>query len=129
MPALGSITIHDGAATPVAHVFSPQTTTGSKATLLNRTASIPRGFESLNLELVKPAQPTAAYRIIGSITLPTVGPVDGQDQVIRQNKLDFTLNLSQDSTLQDRKNAVALLANLLDNATVRTMVENLEPLY
>jgi hypothetical protein len=129
MPALAAIALADGESSPVTHTFAPVTTNGQKGQLANRAASIPRGYEGLTIEVVKPSSGTAAYRIIGSMTLPTVADVDGLDQVVRQNKLDFTLNMSQDSTEQDRKNARVLLKNLFSDATIATVIEKLEPLY
>jgi hypothetical protein len=129
MPQLAAIAVADGAASPVTHTFSPTTSNGQKALLHNRAASLPRGYESLNVEVTQPGSATAAYRVIGSFLLPTVASVEGLDTVVRQNKVDFTFNFSQDSTEQDRKNARVMLANLLANALITTVIEKLEPLY
>lgn len=129
MPAIGTIAINDGKATPVSHSFAPVTTDGSTAKWANRAASIPQGYEQMSIEIRAPSSSTAAYRIVGSLILPTVATVNGQDVVVRSNKLDFTINLGQLSTTQDRKDAVVLLSNLLANASVQTAVQNLEPFY
>jgi hypothetical protein len=129
MPAIADISINDAKTTPVAHVFGPVTTNGSRAELANRAASIISGFELLNIEVRKPASPTGAYRMIGKLTLPTVGAVSGADAVIRTSSASFEINFAQASTVQDRKDAVKLLSNLFNHATVVTMAEKVEPLY
>lgn len=130
MPQLAPITINDGKTTPAAHVFSPVRTDGSNAKLANRAASIPQGFEGMELNVRDVgSSKTAAYRVFGSLTLPTVGPVDGTDAVLRSSKVDFAFNFSQLSTAQERKDLLALVSNLFAHATVKTVVENIEPLY
>lgn len=129
MPALANIAIADAAVAPVTHTFAPVTTDGSRAELANRAASIPAGFENLSLELKKPASATGAYRLIGKMSLPTVVTVNGIDTVVRQNVVNFDVNMSQQSTAQERKNAAKLLSNLFAHATVVAMVDTLEPIY
>jgi hypothetical protein len=67
--------------------------------------------------------------MIGKLTLPTVGAVSGADAVIRTSSASFEINFAQASTVQDRKDAVKLLSNLFNHATVVTMAEKVEPLY
>lgn len=129
MPAIANISISDGALTPLAHVFAPVSTDGSKGKLANRAATIPQGYETLTIEVREPTSPTAAYRIIGKMVLPTVGTVEGADAVVRSNTINFDFNFSQSSTVQDRENATKLMASLFGHATFVTVVENLEPLY
>lgn len=129
MPAIGNIALSDAEVSPVTHTFAPVTTNGSAAKLANRAASIPKGFETLELEMVAPQSANAAHRLKFKMSFPTVETVDGQDVVVRTSTLDGVVNFSQLSTAQDRKNYAKLLSGLFANATVVTMVENLEPLY
>lgn len=130
MPQLASITLTDGKSTPASHVFAPVTTNGSQARLANRSAIIPQGFETLELVVRDPGKnKQAAYTIAGSLTLPTVATVDSLDKVVRSSKFEFTMRLSQESTLQDRKDILALAASLFGNATMKSVVEQIEPLY
>lgn len=129
MPAIAPISINDGAATPVAHVFSPVTTNGSTAKWANRVAAIPNAYERLQIQLLEPTSPTAAYRMIGSLTRPILGTVDGVQVVVRQEKVDFTLNFSQTSSEQERKDDVTLIKNLFSDSTFMTAATKLEPYY
>lgn len=130
MPALASITIKDGAATPVDHVFAPVNSEGSLAEFANRSATIPAGFERLSVDVRKPSSDKGAYRVVVSLNRPTVGTVvSGQDEVVRISNNGMTLNFSQSSTLQERKDTLALLGNLCKDASFIAAVSNLEPFY
>jgi hypothetical protein len=129
MPAIAAITVLDGQATPVGHVFTPQTTNGSKATWVNRAGGALNAYEKLDIEIVQPKSATGAYRMIGSMTRPILGVVNGVSTVIKQEKLDFTLNFAPTSTSAERKDDITMLAALLSNATVKGAAENVEPFY
>lgn len=129
MPAIAAIAVLDGKPTPVSHSFSPVTTDGQKAKWANRAATIPQGYETLEVEIRPPASTTGAYRMIGKMTFPTVGTVNGQDAVVRADSADFTFNFSQLSTVQDREDRVVIVSNILINAIVKAMAENVEPAY
>jgi hypothetical protein len=49
--------------------------------------------------------------------------------VVRYNSAQVVLNIHPQSTLQERKDILAYVANTLGLATVKTSVENLEPFY
>jgi hypothetical protein len=130
MPALAPITVTDGAATPASHVFNPVSTNGSRAELANRASGVtPNGWELLNIEVKKPAQQGGANRVIITMYDPTEVTVDQVTSVTKANSAKFELNFAQLSTLQDRKDLLAMAASLLVNGAVKTVVENLEPIY
>lgn len=129
MPALAPIVINDAEATPVAHTFDPVTTDGSLAQLANRSATTPRGFETLRMEVKAPANGSSVYRFIAGIYDPVEATVDGAQVVVRNSSGLVTLNFSAESTAQERKNLLKLMSNLLANATVVTMCDKLEPIY
>lgn len=129
MPAINAISINDGKSTPVAHVFEPLTTDGKKAIFLNRAPGQPNAFERLELSVSEPKSPTGAYRVVGSLTRPILATVDGVDTVVRTSRVNFDINCSQSGSLAERKDDVALIANLFDDTSFRTAVQNLEPFY
>lgn len=129
MPAIANIAINDGKATPVTHTFSPQTTDGSLAELLNRSATIQAGMEQLHIEYVKPRSANAAHQYKVKLVRPVTALVSGVDTVVRKSTTTITMNFSSDSTAADRKDEVALIRNLFTNATFASAVENLEPYY
>lgn len=129
MPALAPIVVNDAEATPVAHTFDPVTTDGSTAQLANRSATSPRGFETLQVELKAPANGSTAYRLRIGFNDPVEATVNGAQVVVRNSSCDLRLNFSPESTAQERKNLLKLMQNLFGHVTLVTMVDKLEPIY
>jgi hypothetical protein len=129
MPALGRITINDGAATPVAHNFDPVILQGGKAKWADRSPTVPAGFLAITREILEPSAQRSAYRINDGFYFPVVETVDGSDVVVRYNSVRLELNAHPNSTLQERKDQFAYLKNWLANSDVRDSFLNLEPFY
>jgi len=129
MPAIGNIAIADAEVSPVTHTLAPVTTNGALAVLANRSATTPSGFETLRVELAEPKTPKSAYRLTVGFNDPVEATVDGQVVVVRNNSASIQLNFSQQSTNQERKNTLKLMANLLSHATIVSVVDGLEPIY
>lgn len=129
MPQLASITINDGATTPVAHVFAPVTTDGQAASLAERVGS-PFAYPKMGISVRPPVNNgQGLYKVALSLNLPVTKTVEGSPMLDFEHKVKVEILLSERSTGQNRKDALALMANLLASATVKTVVENLEPLY
>lgn len=129
MPAIAALAINDGASTPVEHTFSPVSTTGSKAQWADRSPSIPSGFRLINHEVQPPNGSRVVHRWSMGFSNPTVATVDSVDKVVRFSSAQVILNIHPDSTLQERKDLLAYVANALALASVVTSVENIEPFY
>lgn len=129
MPAIGALSILDNKGTPVAHVFTPASSLGTLTKYTNNAASIPAGRETLSLEMASPVSATAAYRLKLKYTFPTVAVVNTVDTVVRQSSAEVTINYSQSSTLQERKDAMRIVANSLLNASIMAVGDNLETIY
>lgn len=129
MPALANIVVNDAATTPVAHTFSPVTTDGSTARFANRSATTPAGFETLQVEVKQPANRDGAYRVIIGMGKPTEVTVSGVTTVDRVNSGQVSLNFSQKSTAQERKDMLKMLANACLDTAIVSVVTNVEPIY
>lgn len=129
MPAIATLTVNDGQASPVAHSFDPVTTDGSLAKWADRSPSIPAGFRTISEEVLPPANGRTVYKITFGYYNPTVATVDGSDQVVRFSSAQVVLNIAPDSSLQERKDLLAYVANSLGLSTIKTSVQNLEPHY
>lgn len=129
MPALASITVNDGATTPVEHVFTEETTNGRLASWNNEAAATLAGRERLTVEVVRPQSASGAYRHSTTMLFPVLATVDGVQKVVRFIKADVTLHASQESTEQEKKDAITMLANLLDNASFKTSVQKMQPYF
>lgn len=128
MPALAPITILDGASTPANHVFTPVTTSGFQAELVNRQV-VPALNETLITQVRPPVSGNGTYKVRYVLRVPTAKVVEGAQVVDFIDTVDITINTNERATKQQRKNLRVLAANLLLNATVVQMVEDLEPQY
>lgn len=129
MPAIAALSVNDGQTTPVAHTFNPQSTTGAKAVWADRSPTIPAGYRLISHEISEPNGNRTVYKFTMGFTDPKVVTVDGSDTVARYNSAKVELNIHPQSTLQDRKDILAYVANTLGLASMKTSVENLEPFY
>lgn len=57
---------------------------------------------------------------------PKIVNVNGVDTLDRQSRLDLTFTTSSRSITQDRKDLRVMLRNLLENAQVIAVIDNLE---
>lgn len=128
MPALATITINDGATTPVAHAYTPVTTDGLIASMKERVG-VPVGYPSLGVSVRPPVKGGEVYKERFTLALPVTAVVNGVTVVDYTNTGTIELLLSERSTTQNRKDLRVLLANLLAHATIVSVVENLEPIY
>jgi hypothetical protein len=129
MPAIAALTVNDGAATPAAHTFN---FSGRKANVVkwaDRTSITPAGYRYITHEVREPASATGANRIFMGFSQPVEATADGVTSVVRVNSAQVILNLSQQSTLQEKKDLLAYVVNTLGLASMKTSVENLEPFY
>lgn len=146
MPALAPIVINDGATTPVAHTFNPSGPDKNGVNYLyDRSGGVAIGFPSIALDLREPlparnGQASNANRIyratakvvypILEVTSPTTGtgiqpaPTKSYDMTV---KIEFLL--PERSSLQNRKDIMAYAKNLLANANLTALVQDLESIY
>lgn len=129
MPQIAALTINDGLASPVAHTFAPVSTNGTKAKWADRSPSIPAGYRTITFEMAEPSGNRTVNKATFGYMVPTVATVNSVDTVVRYNSAQVILNMSPDSTLQDRKDLLAYVANSLDLALIKSAIENLEPAY
>jgi hypothetical protein len=133
MPAFGTITINDGASTPVAHVFSPTKIDGDKAFYANRASGTPAKYEVLTISNRDPLNGSQVNRVEYTLDIPVVA--DGSDPAVKAGTVIRTLRwqctelIPSTSTLQERKDGRALFKNLMADTVVTAVSENLEHVY
>lgn len=135
MSAIASITINDGAATPVAHTFNPITSVppvyrenqaslpvvGQGVLRILSTADAGSGLSKVRLVLELPALETAtAQNSAGYTAAP---------KVAYTHKVDATIFLPSRGTAQQRKDLRTLFMNALSNAQIVDAVDNLAAPY
>lgn len=134
MPAFGTITINDGASTPVAHTFSPVKIDGDVATWADRSGGVPSGYSTLVASNRDPSGGNGQVnREQFSVAVPVVA--DGSDPsvpagtILRTLRFDGTVLIPVSSTLQERKNLLAFIKNYLGTTVVQSMIQDLEHVY
>lgn len=145
MPARANITINDGQATPVAHTFNP--TYDKDADIFeDRSGGIAIGFPLVTCRFRRPISAgngtgsdanKRVYRIQLNLNQPVlevtsastgtgIQPAPTVAYVLRTNT---EWVFPERSTLQNRKDQVALFANLLANNDVKKVLQDLESFW
>lgn len=134
MPAFGNVVLADGASTPVNHTFSPVKIDGDVASYADRSLGVPVKYYTLSASNRDPSGGNGQVnREQFSIAVPVVA--DGSDPsvkagtVLRTSRFDCTFLIPASSTLQERKDIRAFAKNLMADALITAMVENLEHVY
>jgi hypothetical protein len=135
MPSNTSITIKDGASTPVDHVFSPTRIDANNiATFQERVSGVPIGYPTITWSLRAPTKGSSTYKVTGKLTQPKV--IDVTDTSGKTVKTVDYVNLatvdfvfSEKSTKQERKDLRVLMSNLLINATMAASADDLESFW
>jgi hypothetical protein len=139
MPAIGNVVINDGATTPLAHTYAPAGISGPIAYYADRSGGIPVGYFTLDISLRPPSPQStekmylATFRIKTPIleqTSPsTATGIQPAPTVGYTPICEMKFWLPERSTLQNRKDLRAFAKNLLADAVVTAVVENLESVY
>jgi hypothetical protein len=135
MSEIQTITAADAAATPVTHSFVPRRVSGDLATFAEKSASHPSGYWGLGVSLRDPQSGNGSrvYRQKVTFDMPVMATetINGIDVPKVLYTLRFTgdMILPADSTLQNRKDFRKLLVGILDNALVKSTIEDLDPIY
>lgn len=144
MPVLAPVVINDGAATPVAHTFTPSNPDQNGTNYwYDRSGGIALGFPEISQNLREPApngRVSSSDRVhrakikatlpIMEVTSPTTG-TGIQPAPTKAYELVFNgeFILPERSTLQNRKDILAYAKNLMAHATVSSLVLDLEGSY
>lgn len=145
MPALATLTINDGQATPVAHPFTPLSIdSGGVATFIDRTGGIPLGFCKLDLSLRQPPDAKTGqnssgrvYKATLRLFVPTLEQTSASTstgiQPAPTKAFDHVATvqffLPERGTTQNRKDLLALITNALSDDAVETVIVDLEPFF
>lgn len=137
MPAIASITINDGATTPVAHVFTPSGIQGSIASYHDRSGGISVGYPAITISSVTPSKNSKTYKVRAKLVLPvletqsgtasngfTPAPTKAYDLIA-----DMSFVMPARSSLQNRKDLFALAKNLCAQAVMTSVVQDNEVIY
>lgn len=142
MPQAANIVINDGAATPVAHTFAPLGKDEKGVFWFEQVAPAPTnplGAKRIGVSLSRPTNGnrlTGDARAVVSLWHPTLETLGTNaagivppptTAYVCSDRQSFTL--PERSTQQERKDTRVLMKNLLDNALVISMIDQLLPVY
>lgn len=148
MPALAALTINDGQATPVAHTFSPvRIDEKGVASFYDRSGGVAIGFPRFTVSLKEPVNPVKAglssdptkrnYKAVITIDVPimestsaaTGSGIAPAPTVAYVHGARLEITLPERGTLANRNDLIAYIGNSLSNATVKSIIQNLEGFY
>lgn len=130
MANLAPLVINDGTTpTPVAHTFSVASNSGGKSMWADRSSTTLIGNALIRHEYKSPTNPNEAHRILVSFTKPIEYISDGVTKVDHVNSFTFAVNASQAASAQERKDLYAYLKNLINDASFKSSIENMEPFW
>lgn len=144
MPAIGNVVINDGAATPVAHTFTPLGKDDAGVYWFEQTTPVPAntigakrlGYKQTRITDSSQKQLTSNTRVTLTLHVPTLETLGNNSAGIvpppqlaykEQARVEYTL--ADRSTKQERKDTRVLALNLLGHAMVIAAIDDLQPSY
>lgn len=143
MPQAANVVINDGAATPVAHTFTPIGKDANGVMWFEQVTPAPAsplgakriGYKQTRV-LDTTKQATGASEISWSITVPTLEVLGNTSAGITppptlayKEVARGTFSLAERSTVQERKDTRVLSVNLMAHAMFVAAVDTLQPTY
>lgn len=137
MSTIASLVLNDGQTTPVAKTFTPTVASLDMAVWQDRTAGIYTGMPTIMLSSRKPTKGSALFKVKASVKIPVMEVVSNStvSGILPAPTIAYTLQanvellLPERSTLQNRKDVNAFVANLLANVQFKSLIENFESPY
>lgn len=146
MPTRASIVINDGAATPAAHTFVPSSDSDGVSLFEDKASGIAIGFNSIMVRVRRPIPATAGtasdaknrvYRVNLNVVTPIMESTSASTgtgippapTVAYTPRCNMEWLLPERSTTQNRKDLVAYVANLLANADIKKVLQDLEDFW
>ena len=137
MAQVTSIVINDGATTPVAHTFAPSRVAADLVSYQDRSAGIVAGFNILTIGTRFADKKNGAQKVTVRLALPTLAVTAPTTTTGIQTvpvaayecfaSIEFVL--PSPSSVQNRKDLLALVKNLMANGAIDNAVVNLDPPY
>lgn len=132
MPQLQSLAVYDGEDTPILHTFVPENIDKNGVARLKESDGTPIGDNIVTVSLrrvdskykgrIVLAMPVVVTETINGVSVP---------RVARKAFADLNLSFDETSSVQERKNVLHILSNILGSGEVliASTFENLEGIY
>lgn len=125
----GPLSINNGAASPVAKSFAPVSIMPSSSKFSEKTAASSAGFLNLTIGFSEASGNRKTNRIDITFDMPILETVSGETKVTRSGLFKGYFVVPDTFTAAERADLIAFVANALDNAQIRAVVKDLDPLY
>lgn len=128
MATRANIVIADGAATPLSHTFVPlgKPNGNEYDFYVERVSGKPEFQSEIRVKTQQPSRQGQPYKVFITMIQPKTVTVNSVETLDRQSRIDLTVTVSGRSVTQDRKDLRVLLTNLLSNAQIIGVIDNLE---
>jgi len=131
-----TITINDGATTPVAHNFTPSGIDKNEVAIYHdRVGGTALGFPRVQISLRRPvaggtsSTSDRVYRARIKVDVPTLESSVTPPTLAYNCTVNVEFVLPERATQQNRKDVLAFVKNLLANAAITSAVQDLEPVF
>lgn len=132
MAVIANVSLTDAAATPLVRVFNPTKRDGELVTYHNRASGIVVGFDALSIQSRAANKTTKATKLTYKLVTPILEQTSPSTSTGIQPAPTVAYNLigtlefvlPERSALQDRKDLLAMLRDLIDESIVTAAVEN-----
>lgn len=134
---IATINLTDAAVTPVVHAFNPTKVDGDTGHLVNRAPGVHIGYEGLHIRVTPPTGNELYARVSVKLVLPTLEVTAGSTGSGLQaaatkaydNYIEVIGRFHKRSTQQERKNALAMMVDALQEAIIVAAVHDLENVW
>jgi len=125
----GNLSINNGAATPVAVAFAPERVSPDLSTFVDRTSGVSALYPRISVKFSPASGNRATNRVDIDLDLPVGATVDGITTVGSVGRVRCYAVIPDTFGASDRANLAAFFANALDNASIRAVLKDLDPMY
>lgn len=132
MPQASVLTINDGAATPVAHSFTPRGFVGPQfTTFVDLDNDTPAGRPILSVAMDPASSKRNTNRIKITFAYPKLATsaIDGSERVVYTARFSADCIVPNDMNTEDREHFAAFIKNALANSVVNGYISDLDPVW
>lgn len=123
------LSILDGQATPVAKSFAPERVSPDSSIFTERTSGISAGFKRITVRFSPANSKRATNRVDVDVDLPVLSTVNGVSTVAYVGRFKGYFVIPDTMTAGERADLAAFAANSFDNALIRGVIKDLDPMY
>lgn len=131
MAQAAPLVIYDGAVTPVATTFNPESISPALSTFTDRSTGIATSFRRISVsnKFGGGTGKSSVNRAKLTVDYPVTSLVNGLPAVAYTLRGSIDIILPENATDAERKNLYAFLLNGLSNTLVRGALRDLDPIY